>query len=828
MANQAKVKVQIQLDEEEAAKLLKNVDTIANEVGKVGTESTAEAVQQQNNLSKAIKGSIEQYEFEDEQLNELLRTARQLGKDEQFYALIAKKGYTEGIIAVKQMLGLKKQDNSLTKEQIQLINLRATELRHESIALRRGAADLNLFSQAAVVTGTATIASIMLMAKQYSDSLREAEVDASKFAAAQNRLASAKNRIGQVFARESIPFINDMTRIVDKAAQFLERHPEIVPIAIKAGEILVGVGVIGKGIATATRLTADFLAIQSSILRLIAARALEQKAAATQLAAAELMNVAADKQILAGEVQAGASNTSTARTGLLGLGGAAGIGTTIGAGVLSVAAVNIALAKQFDKLEKELPGRFKGIVDYIGRVMTAVPGFPLVQSFRDLEKVAARDIPLLQAFVDKLRGIEEVTGRTSHQPARRVNIAEILPSSVELSEHLDEMLEAYSKYKADDLALVADHYDKRKDIVADGLEAERKENEKYAKIVADIRNDLQRKLADLTRNYERQTAEAERKHALDRAKIIRDAGDDILKIEQELQEKLRKLALEHADKRDELLAARDALGLVKEQRRYQREQDEARREANLEIARRRGDIAQKLADLDREYAEERARRFADYQERIKEAQLAAADRAKAAAEEHAAELKQIREQTIKKLQEEDRRFAEERKRLYNQFVQRLRDLDAFYLGEQRLIRQRHTEMIAELDAFLLNYRSRMKATYTAIVSDAGGTTGSTGGKTGTRAFGGYATFGNYRLGDSGSGGKGPDEFVMSGATTQAAERLIGGRLNQANLLMALAGSKGSGSSITWNDNRRFDSRLSLADRRAIMEDTKQVIREMLT
>ena len=63
---------------------------------------------------------------------------------------------------------------------------------------------------------------------------------------------------------------------------------------------------------------------------------------------------------------------------------------------------------------------------------------------------------------------------------------------------------------------------------------------------------------------------------------------------------------------------------------------------------------------------------------------------------------------------------------------------------------------------------------------------------------------------------------MSANTTKAAERIIGGQLSQQALLAAMAGG-GGGKSITWNDHRRFDGRIGIAERRAIMEDTKAVI-----
>lgn len=72
---------------------------------------------------------------------------------------------------------------------------------------------------------------------------------------------------------------------------------------------------------------------------------------------------------------------------------------------------------------------------------------------------------------------------------------------------------------------------------------------------------------------------------------------------------------------------------------------------------------------------------------------------------------------------------------------------------------------------------------------------------------------------------GRTEFVLSGDTTKAAEMLIGGRLTQDTLMAALRGN--GRSQVTWNDNRRFDSRLSGDDRRAIQNDTMQTLAGVL-
>jgi len=84
----------------------------------------------------------------------------------------------------------------------------------------------------------------------------------------------------------------------------------------------------------------------------------------------------------------------------------------------------------------------------------------------------------------------------------------------------------------------------------------------------------------------------------------------------------------------------------------------------------------------------------------------------------------------------------------------------------------------------------------------------------TRDSGGYMTPGLYR------NASGSNEYVLNPQTTRAAEQMANGKLSQSVLMRLMMGG---GKSITLNDNRRIDSRLSQSDRRAIQRDTMEVL-----
>jgi hypothetical protein len=63
---------------------------------------------------------------------------------------------------------------------------------------------------------------------------------------------------------------------------------------------------------------------------------------------------------------------------------------------------------------------------------------------------------------------------------------------------------------------------------------------------------------------------------------------------------------------------------------------------------------------------------------------------------------------------------------------------------------------------------------------------------------------------------------MSGDMTRAAERVLGGQLNQQMLMSALGG----GRRVVWQDQRRFSGEYTNSMRRAQRADTLAVLNEV--
>lgn len=538
-----------------------------------------------------------------------------------------------------------------------------------------------------------------------------------------------------------------------------------------------------------------------------------------ELAAANLQDIAADKQLAAAQLRAGLEgvevpNKETPIPGAGGVGALLGSASLIVAGLIASGAV-ITWVDQI--LEKSRFGQQRQDAIDKARDQGAriYPGI-LPPQERQLQAQLNRaqdagNTEEIQRLRMELKNLGDQAGQTadklSDNPLLNVD-----------QQTRDQALKIYEDYKADDLKLVQDHYADRNKIISNALAAEQAENSKYAASVTKVNQQTASSLASAASDFARANLQAEQQYNQRHAQIIRDGELDIEKIREQSQERLRKLEQDHADRAADLTAARDALGLAKENRKFTQDRAEENRNTQQAIRQRRQDIQLRLADLQQSYEQERAQRLADYQARVAEIQAQARQRLAELAQQHQEELQQIRTQKAAKLRELDAQFVDERKRRYQYFLQQIRDLDASLLGETKIRQQYQAKMLTDLDLFLSTYRNKL--------ASLGGPTNTAGGSAGNYA-GGYATYGMHLLGDAPGGGPGDREYVIKGDTTRMLERLIGGQITPERLMSAaIYGGGGQSKNVTYNDSRRINSRISSADRERIRQDAIDVLMEV--
>jgi len=359
-------------------------------------------------------------------------------------------------------------------------------------------------------------------------------------------------------------------------------------------------------------------------------------------------------------------------------------------------------------------------------------------------------------------------------------------------EYAKERVEITEEYERDKARLIEDYNRQVLKAQQDFNREIARTQEDFARDQAQRQADFQRSLADLSDDLQRDLAKLQQDYYRD----VQDAREDHLR-------KLRSLELDHQYRVEDLVAKRDALGLVIEQRRYNREK--------AELA---DDLEQRLQDLRDAYVRERRERIEEYNRRLQEMQEEFAREQALREEEHQLKLQEMREEFAIEQQRRKEDHELEMKELADQHKEKLEqlaeqhqtelaELQQHYKDQLDLLAREKMKEIAKLrEAYqrerderarmlryemqeLLNieqqgYDQMIQAAreyVNQLLAEADRLDSADG-----KASGGY-TSGIVRTGEEGI------EYILSHETTLAAERAVGGRLTQSNILAAMVASR---------------------------------------
>lgn len=692
--------------------------------------------------------------------------------------------------------------------------------------LRMTGASIGQQGQLMSMIGGGVAGGIFKAAGDYIKGLESATETSREWATQMQRIEGSQKRIGAVLASESLPLLEKGADLLGKLANFLEKNPEAAGNAMKAGLTLAGVGALVIALGKGITLVSDIAFIAATINMLKGGR--DSIIAAGSFMASSRNNVQAGTMMLAASRNMGKltigkfaplnklSPTITNAKPAVPVPTAAG-GSTLAsiATVVIPIAVGAAAGYLTDKVFDKIEGRDAKFEDYmtslkqllavdakaLGDMLGGKGGMGGFDPF-GIRKMLNIPEDLGDQWFKAVRDALFKVDEDSHGAADGLEgISDALKNSLKR----DEILAAWEDYIADDLELARKHAADRKKIEADAVESIRKANQDFArdmqKIAANMNSQLAKARADFASSEEKE----ERQYQERRADLIREAAEQQSEMWEDYQEKLRKAQEEHLERRAEFLASRDAVGLVKEKKRYAKERAEIEREFDRETSERARESTRRLEELRVQHEQERAERFAEYQARLVEIRENARQEIAELQRKHAEELREIQLNRNDRLRELDLQHREERERRRNAFLAQVRELDAALLGEENLRKQYNLRMLKELDAFLLRYQKGMGSLLETTASIAG-----------SRQSGGYVTQGLYRL-HSG-------EYVINPSTTKTLEGLMGQQLTQSGLVQMAHNTR---TQVTWNDQRRFDSRLQPSDRRAIRNDTLQILEKVV-
>ncbi len=612
-------------------------------------------------------------------------------------------------------------------------------------------------SQSALLAGGAIVGGIFAEVSSYVNNAKEATQATAAWKRETDSLSTSRTRVDEVLAKQALPLLQQAAKVANQAAAFVEKHPEIVSAALKTGVVLASLGAVGLAVSKGIKLVADV-----SSLGLIT----------QQLTAAKLQDVAADKQLAAAQLQAGKVPGIP--------GGAEKVPSLLsGIPLLSILAGGAA---------------YSALGRTAANFGAKAFGFASPEKFwQDLIGKVGESIPFVKKFGDAIFG----TGKAAEKAADDMSQA---AGQLAGSAHEAEIVGAFTKWKEDDARLVKEAADNRKKIIEEGEKEIASITQKYTDQRTSINAQFNDRRGDIVKTYNEESARAEQEYQQARIDARKGEADQLQKIAQDHQARLQEIERDGAERLGELAASRDALGFSKEQDRIERAKQEENQSAKLAAQQVRKETEARLAELANQYAQEQAQRAQKFAQDLADNEAQRQAELKQAAEQYQAEIKQQREAQAAKLRDLQEGLNAERIRRREVFIQEVKDLDASLLGERNLKSKYYNLMLQDAEAWLARYRSTLAGGTASGIPSSGAP---------FHDYTGYAYSGLYRM-----AGDGKKQFVLGGDATSTAEKLIGGSLNQDNLLRAL--STGSSKRVEYNDYRRMDGPTS-KDERAILQ-----------
>jgi hypothetical protein len=644
--------------------------------------------------------------------------------------------------------------------------------------------------------------------------------ETKKWLEAQQRIELSTQRMGRVAEATVLPYLEKAAALAERASKYLEAHPELAKTLLVAGGVALTLGTALTVALKGIRLYAD----------------LKYQAAQIANTAALEANTIAQGGVLAKNALTtiGGRTYGSEAAKLIGDGGSGGMSkvmkiagsvTLLASAVILGAEIGAWLGNTVNKKiqgdnykEQSIGDALKSYPEIWKRNLILPLGFAAIAAkklgvFTDKQTAGVWNqitafLKLDNASQDAAQALDEMTANLADE-------AEAMKIMVALEE---ENIAAQKKYAEDRAKIMEDAAqavaDSNKNL-ADNL---RNIGLTLKNNLAAIARNLKDNLAQLASDFAESNVQAEQDYQKQRADIITASNEEIKKIHEQAQKDLEQLEKNHAQNVFNLTNARDALGLVDEQKAYEDRKNEINKAAQESVEQSRANAKAQLEEAAKNYEEQRAQRLAEYEkakaesiaqaakDKAEQLAQAAADK-KEALEAAAQERIDIALQRAQDLADLKVAYDNERNARAVAAYNQIKELGGALQAEQLMRRQYNAAILADTEA-------HMKALQNVMSGLAGAFEGAKAGASGhSMAIGGYTSAGLYNMHAG--------EFVSNPATTKALESMVGGRLTQANILGA------GGGSVVWNDNRRFDADVSMSTRKAITEDTIAVINDAM-
>jgi hypothetical protein len=656
--------------------------------------------------------------------------------------------------------------------------------------------DLGQIGTTLAIGGGLLTGGIVAEANNYVQTMGSINKYSAEWLGYQNQIKNSNLEIGQVATQALLPAMKAAAELMQKVAEIARENPWLVQGALTVGGIMTALGLATKTIADLSKVVSEvgLLAGKFGIGKSI-----------------NKYGGVGNAEYLPGGPGPGQSALGKA-------GQAVGAVTLIASSVIIGAELGNmlgnAIAKLFDKDAKD---QSMGETLLGGARIFETIDLLILKGLRDLGLISDDTTKKIHDLIRSIDNWEqEILGVKAAQDQAKAQQEQITQSEVQAYiGYQKQMAQAEKQYDQQRVDIVkqtekemadatAQYQEQRRDIISNG-------EEQYSRIYRDYLDQQEQG----ERTFRDQQEKEQKSYQDQVSKSNRDFAKQQKEESQKHAQEMKQLDAEHNAKMNDLAAARDALGLVKEQESYQREKNQKNEEYTTQRRQEQQQHAQQLADQKVAFEQQRADQIAAYEKQREEQRAAfarsAADQA-SQEQEQLTKLDASHKQQMDKLQQGEKEKLSKLQQAYNDqvnqiqsaFVDRLRSLDSAILGDTKKFNEYMQNQAAEFQKWLDNYKSTHSDSTTVTK------TGTTGGATATYAphyETGYAPFGQYTLGDRPGGGKGDDEFVMGGNLTKFAESIVGGRITQQNLAAMMigarnGGSQGSGRNLTVNVQSR--------------------------
>jgi hypothetical protein len=491
----------------------------------------------------------------------------------------------------------------------------------------------------------------------------------------ENQIKNANLQIGETARDAILPTMKNTADLLERIAGIVKSNPWMIQGALTVGGIMLAIG-------------------------------------ATLVVVSELARAVGDMGLLLTK----AGMLKTAAGGGAELAGA-GIPAGIGLAVLGLATEGAVLINVFEQMLQKF-GATKDEAIAIGNVVGQMlgPAAPWLQ-FGAVWADVTNELP---GFVKQLQDLAKTFGinipgiTAPTTPAGSPVTAQEVDAFIAFQKQINDATNNYEGQRADAIKqyeqqikdVTAQYESQRADLIANYEEQVARSNRDFSEQQGRSARDFQESQDKALRNYNEQVAKSERDFRESQAKATKQHQLEMAQLEQQ-----------HNQRMSDLVAARDALGLIKEKTSYDLQVQQKNQTFNQQRADALQQHQQQLDDQHAAFKQQQSDAQAAYDQQRADAQAAhaqqMADMAQNEAQQlakmdeaHKLEMIKLDQQERDKLLKLGQAYQKQIEQIQSAFIDRLRALDAFILGDSRAYTKYLEDEAQQFQQWLNNFKSQ--------------------------------------------------------------------------------------------------------------------------